>query len=67
MNSAFVRTLIAHEKGVYEETTEELKQIIVSTKDIFLGKVGYIKQVEWEEMIFKIPLTVKRFATEDFD
>lgn len=66
MNSAFVRTLIAHGKGVYEGTTKKLKPIIVSTKDIFSWKVGYIKQVEWEETLFKIPLTVKRFATEDF-
>lgn len=65
MNSAFVRTLIAHRKGVYEKTPEELTPIIVSTKDIFSWKVG-LKQVEWEETIFKIPLTVKRFATEDF-
>lgn len=46
-------------------TTEELKPIILPTKDSFSRKVGYIKRVEWEEC-YKISLTVKRFALEDF-
>lgn len=53
-------------KDVDEGTTEEPKPRFLSTKDIFSWKVGYIKRVEWEEKIYKIPLAVKRFATEDF-